>query len=156
MAVTSNGGDGGNGGNGSNGETNKWAGGGGGGGSGGGAGGNGGTCLIVTSNLTPTSNPLGALTTGHTITDPDDSNNKLTYDTFQATTNGSGNGRNAINGGSGGSAGSNGSGGTGGANGTSGTAGSDGKSRPLSCDNYITQFSITLYLYMNRNIGNYG
>ena len=71
------------------------------------------------------------MTTGHTITDPDDSNNKLTYDTFQATTNGSGNtvGMQST-GGSGGSAGSNGSGGTGGANGTSGTAGSDGKVGP--------------------------
>ena len=127
-------GDGGNGGNGSNGGSNGASGGGGGGGGGGGAGGNGGTILIVTSNLTPTtSNPLGTLTTAHTITDPDDSSNKLTYDTFQATTNAGGNdigmkstGGSGGNGGSAGSAGGAGSS----AAGTAGSAGNDGKEGP--------------------------
>ena len=95
MKITSQGGDGGNGGNGGNGGAITGGAvdvvGGGGGSGGGGAGGNGGTCLLVTSNLTNTvSNPLGTLTTGHTITDPDDSDNKLTYDTFQSTTNAGG------------------------------------------------------------------
>jgi len=125
-------GDGGNGGNGSNGNGFGAAYGGGGGGGGGGAGGNGGTILIVTSNLSPTTGPLGTLTLAHTITDPDDSDNKLTYDTFQATTNGGGNdiGMKSAggSGGSGGSAGS--AGGGGAAAGTAGSAGNDGKEGP--------------------------
>lgn len=134
MAIKVNGGDGGNGGNGGDGQdAGSSVHSGGGGGGGGGAAGNGGTALIVTSNLTPTSaNPLGALTSGHTITDPDDSDNKLTYDTFQATTNAGGNviGMQST-GGTGGTGGSKGDkGGASADDGNAGSAGNDGKEGP--------------------------
>ena len=128
------GGDGGNGGNGGNGQdAGSSVHSGGGGGGGGGAAGSGGTALIVTSNLTPTtSNPLGTLTSGHTITDPDDSDNKLTYDTFEATTNAGGNtiGMQST-GGTGGSGGNKGNkGGASADDGNNGSAGNDGKEGP--------------------------
>ena len=135
MAIKVNGGDGGNGGNGGNGQdagSSVHSGGGGGGG----------VvpvvteerALIVTSNLTPTtSNPLGTLTSGHTITDLDDSDNKLTYDTFQATTNAGGNtiGMQST-GGTGGSGGNKGNkGGASADDGNNGSAGNDGKMKDL-------------------------
>ena len=132
MSVQTNGGNGGDGGDGGNGASIGNADSGGGGGGGGGAGGNGGTALIVTSNLTPTTGPLGTLTTGHTITDPDDSDNKLTYYTFQATTNAGGNiiGMQSIagTGGSGGDKGLKGA--TGAQDGSDGSDGNDGKEGP--------------------------